>query len=413
MGLFNLFSSSSYEKLEKKGDGYFEVKKFGDAKLAYEDALSRLEGKSIPGFLTHKKRIEEKIVKSREALAAKHKSDAEDLIEAGCDEDAAELLELALELTGSSALTAEVERLLQDIQARQAYPENEAIVEFVSEFESDDDNDEDNADHHFTVLCGALPEEEQGAYRSYGESFKQGYVALNRGDFDQAIDFLSRALEEHGSGASYIHLELATAYLNIGDMETAYDLLEQFMNAYPTSVRAYEMLCDILWEKGAHTEALKRLSGCPDEIQASLRIHLLLGDTLLQAKRYNEAETFYLKHMERNGWNEYLARGLAKTYEAVGSEERARHLYARIMSECKGCGATVDPLVKQRYADLSYEAGDLSEKVVELYLSLCREDPENRGRYYRRLSDIYSQQGHHNEAKRYLAFAEKLEEGSK
>ena len=47
MGIFDVFSSESYEKYEKKGDRFFDSNDFGSAKLEYEEALSRLE----QGFL--------------------------------------------------------------------------------------------------------------------------------------------------------------------------------------------------------------------------------------------------------------------------------------------------------------------------------------------------------------------------
>jgi len=52
--------------------------------------------------------------------------------------------------------------------------------------------------------------------------------------------------------------------------------------------------------------------------------------------------------------------------------------------------------------------------ILELYLSLAEEVPEERARYFRKISEIYAAQGHENESLRYLAFAEGLEaeEGS-
>ena len=405
MGIFDIFSSPSYETFEKKGDGFFNANNFGLAKLEYEKALSRLENKTTPIPSCHQKRIANKLDESREALALQHKSNADNLIEAGCENDAVELLQLALELTNNPDLTRQFENLLLAIQEQAIGP----AYDIEPDFEAvEGTGGQYSEEEYFVALCSTLPEDAQDAYFRYGDSFKTGYIALNQGDFERAAELLSKSLDEHGPTVSYIHLELATAHLNLGDMETARILLERFIENYPLSIRAYEMLCDIFWEKHAYSLALEFLRACPDDLKTSVPIILLVGETLFQAEKYPEAESFYLEYIRISGWNEYIAKPLARTYEALGSAEKAREVYGEIITACRGCGSKVDLFVKQRYADLSFEAGDVSENVLELYLSLCREDPGNRVRYYRRLSEIYLRHGHPEEAKRYLKFAEKV-----
>jgi hypothetical protein len=69
----------------------------------------------------------------------------------------------------------------------------------------------------------------------------------------------------------------------------------------------------------------------------------------------------------------------------------------------------VDPFIKQRYADLCFDSGDYSTRILELYLSLVHEDPGNKTHYYRKISRIYSSLGHEEEADRYRAFADNSE----
>ncbi len=404
MGIFDIFSSRSYESCEKRGDKFFNSSEFGPAKLEYEKALVQLEKKTIPNSPHHKERLEGKINQSRESLAIQHKTNAVNLIEAGCNEDAAELLKLALELSADTDLTMQIEHLLLDIQDGVILPTRDPVME------ADEDIDEnDNSEEYFVALCSTLPGHVKDEYLGYGDSFKMGYIALNQGDFEHASVLLAKSLDKHDTTVSYIHLELATACLNLGDMEKASALLEQFIDSYPGSVRAYEMLCDIFWEKRSYDKALELLQSCPDDLKISLPINLLVGETLVQAEKYKEAESFFLEHMDTNGWNEHIAKALAKTYEALELNEKALDIYVKLINECKGCGGRVDPFVKQRYADISYESGDTSENIREIYLSLCQEDPLNRVRYFHRLSEIYSKCGYDEEAKRYLKFAKTAE----
>jgi tetratricopeptide (TPR) repeat protein len=404
MGIFDFFSSPTYETSENKGDGYFNAGKFGLAKLEYEKAFSRLEGKNEPDDVYHQKRILKKLGESKESLAIKHKADAEDLLEADCDEDAIELLQLALELTDKPELTRRIEGLLQGIVKQTIQPAIDPVLEMDPVAVAIERQETGSEEEYFVALCSTLPEETQEVYLKYGDLFRNGFIALNQGDFATGAELLSQALEEHGPDVGYIHLELATAVLNLGDFEKAGVLLTRFIKHYPESIRAYEMLCDIFWEHRSYGQAIALLKTCPDDLKNSVPIILLVGETLFRAEKIPEAVLFYLAYIEKNGWNEHVAKSLANAYDTIGLEEKARTVYSEIVAACRGCGSRVDPYVKQRYADLSYEAGDISESILELYLSLCREDPDNRSRYYQRISEIYSRHGHHEEAKRYLSF---------
>ena len=76
------------------------------------------------------------------------------------------------------------------------------------------------------------------------------------------------------------------------------------------------------------------------------------------------------------------------------------------MNKCQGCGSRIDPLIKQRYADISLETGDHSTNILELYLGLVQEKPENRTDYYQKISMIYELNGNQDEARRFRSFAE-------
>ena len=403
MGFFKLFKPASYETIENKGDSLFDSAEFGPAKQSYEKALLKLESSDLPEKAQHLERIEDKIKQTREALAHQHKATAEDLIEAGLHDDAVELLELARELSADSDLAAEIGQLLTHNKSKDSFPVHDMVP---GDMPHANGQVEESDDAYFSVLCSTLPEELETAYENYGHSFQMGYVALNQGSFDIAEAFLSKAMLEHHEPISHIHLELATAYLNLGNSEKSHSLLEQYLAIYPSVVRAYEMLCEIYWGENDFKRAEELISDCPDDIKTSIPMMLLMGETLFKAGSYAEAETFYQNSIRYAGWNEPVATALARTFEALDSPEKALNSYGEIMNACKGCRQQVNPFVKQRYAELSYEAGDISSSIVELYFSLCNEEPQNRSHYFRRLSEIYSRQGYHEEAKRYLAFAE-------
>jgi tetratricopeptide (TPR) repeat protein len=408
MGILKIFSGKDPEEYEQKGDSFFEIAKYGLAKIEYETALNKLERK-CPNNTDLKNRLHEKILHSKEALALQHKQTVEELMRAEMFDDAEEIVRLALELTEDPELTVELEEQLQEIHNHFTGEEINNLPDFDVHMENTEKAGyQESEEEYFTVLCGSLPEEMRKAYHSYGNTFKAGYVALNQGDFELAAAKLSHAIEENPSPHSFIPLELATAYLNLQKYEEARALLEGFMREHPDSMQGYHLLCEIFWEIKEFDQAQELLLSCPEELVDSLPIQLLRGETLFQAKRYQEAESLYLDHLQSFGWDENIARLLAKTYEALFEKEKARDLYGEIMRQCRGCGVRIDTFIKQRYADLCFESGKYSTDILELYLSLVQEDPDNKAHYYKKISQIYSAQGNEQEAQRYQLFAHKL-----
>lgn len=411
MGFFTFLSGKSPLDIEVKGDEFFEVGEYGAAKLEYEKALDKIE-RRLEGEPEHIHRLREKLVRSKEALAGRHKEIAYNLIESGRLEEAEDLLQLALELTKTREFTYEIEKLLEAIRNRMSREEGRIDRNSrIEDYEEDSPDIPSEEEEVFAALCGSLPEEEQAAYWSYGEAFQRGYVALNQGDFDLAARELSKALEENPEEGDYILLELANAQWNLGRQDEADDLLEEFLGKHPESLKAYSILCEILWERKAFDQALERLNSVPREGVDPVAHVLLWGETLLQAERYQEAENLFHGFMQSYGWKEVVGRSLARVYEAAGQKEKARSLYLEIMQNCQSCRRPTDPLIKRRLADLDFESGNHSVITLELYLALSQEDPANRKDYYLKISRIYVSLGNEREARRFRTFAEELEEG--
>ncbi|MEW5803813.1 MAG: hypothetical protein AB1847_17100, partial [bacterium] len=410
MGLLKIFSGKKPEEFEQKGDALFESKEYGAAKIEYEAALSRLE-KVSPDDENLKGRLQQKLIQARDNLARMHQQAAKEMMDAEEYDQAEERLRLALELAEDPELTVSIEDQLREIDSRFTVDMDGGLSPLdLREGDVEDPDYQERVDEYFAVLCGSLPENMMEAYQAYGDDFKIGYVALNHGDFDLALAKLEQAMKETPY-PSFIPLELAKAHLNLDQYAEMIPLLENLLKVHNDLFQGYQLMCEAYWGMQKFDLAQQILFSCPPELADSLPVHLLQGETLFRAKSYAEAESFYLKCMESFGWDENIARPLALTYEAMGEKEKARDLYGEIMDECRGCGFRVDPFIKQRYADLLFESGDCSTKLLELYISLVHEDPANRVYYYRKVSQIYSTRGNESEARRYQVFARKLEAG--
>jgi tetratricopeptide (TPR) repeat protein len=408
MSILKLFSGKTPEEYEQKGDELFSVDLWGKAKVEYERALDKLE-KITPHNYEFKTRLQEKILQVKEALALGHKQNADDLMDSGFYDDARELYVLAQELTRDSVLKNELKMRLKELDFQLDKTLGEELPDFdyeTSETEEPEFPEQD--DEYFRALCGTLPKEIQKDYLSYGNNFKNGYMALNRGDFDIAADYLSRAMEEDPSADNYISLELATAYLNLGQHSQAQQLLEAFIESRPQALPAYQLLCEIFWEKKAFDQAEALLASVPEELTESVAVYLLKGETHYHAGNFGGAKDFYQNFLANYGWNEVVARALAKTHEAMNELANARNVYREIMDQCSSCHARLDPFIKQRYADLCFDSGMYSTDILELYLSLAQEIPANAADYFEKVSRICTAQGNEGEARRFRAIAEKL-----
>ncbi len=417
MGILNFFSSKDPEDYEKKGNALFETGAYGKAIAEYERALERLE-KSSPWDDGYRQSLQNKIGSCKEQLARQHENTAMELMEAGHNDDARRYIELARELTRDDQLTAKLEQHLKQLEmtgleAIQTTLPNFDIPDQAAEPEDETVAAKQDDDEHFTALIGTLPEEIQESYRNYPAAFKTGYLALNQGDFEQAAENLTQALQEMDDPQSYIPLELATACLNLTRYEEACRYAETFLQHHPDALPAYQLLCEIFWETKSFDRAETLLGSLPDDLSESVAGYLLRGETLYHAEKYAEAKAFYREFSKKYEWHEAIARALAKTHEALGERTNARYIYAEIMDQCRSCHARVDPDLKQKYADLSFDSGHNTSEVLELYLSLAQEIPENAADNYQKISRIYSAQGNEIEAQRFQAISEKYEKKEK
>ena len=408
MSFLKLFSGKTPEEHEQKGDELFAADLWGKAKVEYEKALDKLE-KISPRNEDLKNRLREKNDHARKALAQSHKLNADDMLDAGFHDDARELYMLALELAEDPEMKTALDEKLKELDFQMDeeievnLQANDDGAKEIKEAEYPEQGQE-----YFRALCGTLPPDVQKAYLSYGDNFKYGYLALNRGDFVEAVDYLNRAMDDNPSDDSYIPLELATAYLNLGHLSQAQQLLDAFLKAKPDALPAYQLLCEIFWEKRQFDRADALLASIPEELTESVAVYILKGETLFQSGDQAGAKKFYQDFLQTYGWNELIARALAKTHEALNELANARNLYLEMMNQCHSCHARIDPFIKQRYADLCFESGMFKTDILELYLTLARELPDNAAEYYQKVSRIYAAQGNEAEARRFRAIAEKM-----
>ena len=407
MGFFSFLSGKTPESLMEKGNLLFDKGQCGLAKIEYEKAKARHAKKPAQtrDFLVQ---IDTKISQSCESLSRQHLEKGMDLLEAGCHEDALDRLSLALELAVSQDLRQEIE-----VALTHCHPSSGKEVGHVGR--EDDSFNEDlkaSSSAHdlddletFEVLINTLSPEEQAAYGQYGQDFIHGLVALNCGDFQEAARSLEQAHGAHASPDNYIGLELATALLNLGELDRAQVLLTDFLEYFPRSLRGYQILCEVLWMKKAFDLAHQVLDNCPEPMGQEAAMVLLKGETWCREDKFNQAVDLYRKTLEQNGMQPAIVRALAGIKDVMGDFDEAFQLYAGLMATCTGCGQRPDVDLRRRFAHAGFAAGVMTSQIIDVYLDLVVEDPDNQATYYENVSRIYAHLGNEIEAKRFKEFA--------
>ena len=158
--------------------------------------------------------------------------------------------------------------------------------------------------------------------------------------------------------------------------------------------------------KKAYREFVKKgiLQGQRPELVGGGLIRSLGGWSVVKSlRRSGIQEKGDARILVTYGWDESIARALARTHEALNEMDHARRMYQEIMGHCSRCHSRIDPLVKEKYADLSFAAGIHDSAALELYLALAQEPPQKASTYDAKVSRIYQTLGNETEARRFLA----------
>lgn len=403
MGILS-FLFKSPQKLEEKGDTYFAAEDFGSAKLEYEAALALIE-KKHPDETTARDAILVKLKNSREFLARQHLKTGDNLVEANVADEAANLFSIALSLTEDTELR-------QKLQSRLTSTGMETPTDDITGFSTPGETqasyepENENSDHTFEILCATLPEKTAEAYASYGDSFKEGYIALSNGEFETAAENLAKALDENPSMDSLIPVELATALIHLDQIDQAIDLLTRYTEDNPSSIQGVSLLCDTFCDLQRFDQAHEVIDRSPAGIRKSIGGQLHKGKIFFLEGNYKKAEENYRSAMESTGWHDDIARELAVTLDAAGKKEEALSIYADILNKCTGCGQRPNPLDQKSFADLSFEMNDFSDKTLKLYLDLANDYQEIRSDCFYKAGMIYRHNGNDEESERFLQLSE-------
>jgi tetratricopeptide (TPR) repeat protein len=381
-----------------EGDGHFERERWGEAKLAYEGAVSR--AKEVPAADVD--RVRQRIEVCRTHLSKKHLADAKRLADEGDRDGALDRLATAAELAPTDELRAEVQ------ETKDALDRAEARAEA---------GDEVGEDELYEVLSGTWEDEQLDEYEAYGDAIRPIILGLHEGKGEEALAAID-ALLAAAAEPCYLHFERGRALLLVGRKEEAAQALRKFLEllepdeAPRVRAGAHDALARIAIDAGDDAAAEKELHLCVDALPDDVEPLVLLARFLRKRDRKDEALEAAEQAVEKMGTiRPHLPamRELGLALSAKGDDDQA----IEVLEGAVGLYAAnddfdFDPEFAVTLARLHEKKGDPAH-AADFYRHLAAgSDRPNHFRYNMEAGRLLQTAGRTADARRYYSRAIEL-----
>ncbi|MCK9460862.1 MAG: hypothetical protein M0R80_14585 [Proteobacteria bacterium] len=371
MSFFTKLMGGTFESNRDEGDEHLAEGRLGEAKMAYERALrkvDRAEGAAVQA-------VRDKVARCRRDLAQRRIAEADALAESGEVEDARERLNDAVEICGEPEIAAAVE-------ARRKQYEADIARQLVS------DAAEMTEDELIAVIAGTWTDAQADEYAALPDSFREAVLAGHDGDHANAVLLMERALAESDTASEekpehyYVHLELGLAKARAGLTESAIEALGRFVEASEGDEEAAEKrvtalaaLSRIHAKAERLDEAERMLVEATRTLPANHTVWAGLGVFLRERRKFEEAIAALDKAAELMGTMRpdfSVVRELGITYLAMGKPKEAEENLFAVIEHSASLGEheQIDPLAAIPLAKI-YEGKGQLDKAASLYRHLA------------------------------------------
>ncbi len=255
----------------------------GDGALAQSDIDRARELLPENAPKSDRQKIEEAEQKIRSELFKTALQRVRKSLKSGDSERARDGLILAHRFLGGE----EDEKALETLQAQvDALAFGTAAPEINDDVELEDktSNADATLEDKWALLLGQLPFSQADKYESFGDDFKRGYLALQEGKLEEAIQHLALA-EKTNPADPYVNYEYGKALLLNGKMNAAVDALaiaSEDINAFAVQ----RMYCESLWAVKRFDEAEKVLQRAADAQPDDIEVLVTIVQHAVYAKDY-------------------------------------------------------------------------------------------------------------------------------
>jgi tetratricopeptide (TPR) repeat protein len=398
MGLFGKIFGSDFASRKAEGDGHFAAERWGEAKLAYEGAVSR--AREIP--VSEVDTVRERIAVCRGHLARRHLDEARALAASGDRDAALDRLATAADLAPDDALRAEAQAVQDGLDRAEARAEEE---------------DEVGEDELYAVLSGTWEDEQIDEYETYDDAIRSIVLLLHEQKGAEALAAID-ALLEKAEDPCYLWFERARALLLLERKEEAASELRKFLGKLEPEegprVRAgaHDALARLAIDAGDDAAAETELRACVDALPDDVEPLVLFARFLRRKGRYDEAlETAEAAVEKMGSLRPHLPaiRELGLALVAKGDDAQATQvLETAVELYASNDDFDFDPEFALTLARLHEKAGDPAH-AADFYRHLAvGSDKPNHYRYNREAARLLEAAGRAADARRYLSRALEL-----
>jgi predicted Zn-dependent protease len=381
-----LFGFNAQKKLSKANEHLAKGNHY-EARMAFEEIILR---KGVPALIVDQARSGYR--KARQALMENLIEEAKRLVRGGETDAAREACAAAIEQAGEDLEADEAKELLERLDEGQT--EAARLLEGLDQLadsqelpaekaESEEAAPMDGAEELFEALLLPLPEEQAEAFRSFGPEFKSGYLLLQEGRAEEALEQFALAPEDVASN-QYFRLENAQAFMFSRRYEEALRTLEGLDLPEEHERRLSEMRIYLLNKLERGDEAIEQARQMWEESGADRETALLYTEMLLENGRAQEAEEV-IKPLHSPHPDPEVDSLLVRAYVQLEKTQDARDLLEPAVE-----GFFQNPIAYQRrfpiwaardLLALYIGVGEEPQSVRSIVQHLIRYDPESAEEY--------------------------------
>ncbi len=273
--------------------------------------------------------------------------------------------------------------------------EGEKIVE--ARVEGEEAVDSLNADDKWNLYVRSLPFAKAQRFDELGDDFKKAWIALQEGNFDEAVSGMKEVYQAHPEDA-LVMCEYGRAHFGKGDFAEADELLEK-SDCKEASIDTKLLRVEVLWAMKRYADAETVLQAAHDMDPENIQVLARIAQHGLISKDY-ESGIAAVEALLDSIPNDISVQRLAgRLYMESGDEERAlecyetvNRLYWQVNPQTKKI--TFDQNSAAAAASIYFKRGERLERAVELLEAIrANSEGETHIAICEQLAAVYDKMG--------------------
>lgn len=386
MGFFDKLLGRDSAWFLKRADKCVEDNNFGDAMHSIRKARELAQTKAESEAADEK----EKEVKKR--IYTNAYEQAKKYLKGGQKEAAQNAIDRASRFVQNDEERDALNRLVDESHEQ---AEGEKIVE--AQVDGEDSVDSLNADDKWNLYVRSLPFSKAQRFDELGDTFKEAWIALQEGKFDDAVKGMKAAYEAHPDDA-LVMCEYGRAFFGKGEFAKADELLEKSDKA-EAAIDTKLLRVEVLWAMKRYEDAENVLQAAHDMEPENIQVLARIAQHGLISKDYESGIAAVEALLEMIPQDISVQRLAGRLYMESGDEEKAlecyetvNRLYWQVNPQTKKI--TFDQNSAAAAASIYFKRGEKLDRAVELLEAIrANSEGETHVAICEQLAAVYDKMG--------------------